>query len=114
MQITTETVYKNRDNPNQVRFYEDNAAMDFSAVTRVVLDLYNAHNVKLATVDTSDSPILITYTTNVITFNLNSLALSAGRYYAKVVVYDSQHPEGQILAHPDSRDSQLVFRFTYA
>ena len=79
---TTEIVYKNRDNPNAVSFYEDNVTMDFSAVTRVVLKLYNRNHVLQYTEDSSNSPVLISWATNIITFAINDLSLAVGRYNA--------------------------------
>lgn len=112
--ITTEIVYKNRDNPNVVAFYEDNAAMDFSSVTRVVLRLYNMTNVLQYTEDSDFSPVLISWATNEITFNINDLVLDNGSYNAQVLIYDSSHPDGQVIAHPQSQVDKLVFRYVTA
>ncbi|MFW0778492.1 MAG: hypothetical protein ACN2B6_12325 [Rickettsiales bacterium] len=111
---TTEIVYKNRDNPNVVAFYVDNVAMDFSAVTRAVLKLYNRNNVLLHTEDSSTSPSLLSWSTNEITFTLNDVVLDKGRYFAQVTVYDSTHPDGQAIAHPQSPNDRLIFEFVHA
>lgn len=111
---TTEIVYKNRDNPNVVAFYEDNVAMDFSAVTRVVLNLYNNNLVLQHTEDSANSPVLMSWATNQITFNINDLPLSVGRYHAEVYVYDSLHPGGQVIAHPRSPNDRLTFEYVNA
>ena len=58
---TREIIYKSTDNDSVVSFYEDNVAMDFSAVTRVVLKLYNRLNTLQTTVDSADSPSLISW-----------------------------------------------------
>lgn len=111
---TTEIVYKNRDNPNIVAFYEDNSAMDFSAVTRVVLKLYDRHGVLKHTEDSNTSPSLISWATNQITFNINDISLSEGKYSAQVDIYDSSHPGGQVIAHPQSNDDLLIFQLVNA
>lgn len=111
---TTEIVYKNRDNPNSVSFYEDNVAMDFSAVTRVVMKLYNRNLLLQHTEDSNSSPVLISWATNIITFAINDLPLAVGRYNAQVIVYDSQHPDGQTIAHPKSHNDRLIFEFVNA
>lgn len=111
---TTETVYLSRDNTNVVAFYEDNVAMDFTGVTRVVLQLYNRNNVLQATADSNSSPTPISWATNEITFSINDVSISPGLYPAKVVIYDSTHPDGQVIAHPSSEDDLLVFRVVNA
>ena len=110
---TTEIVYKTRGNPNVVSFYEDNVAMVFTSVTRVVLKLYNRNLALQHTEDSSNSPVLISWATNVITFNINDLSLS-GTYLAEVVIYDSSHPDGQVIAHPQSNDDLLIFKYVEA
>ena len=112
--ITTEIVYKNRDNPNVVAFFEDNVAMDFSSVTRVVLKLFNVTNVLQYTEDSDNSPVLIAWATNEITFNINDLVLANGSYNAQVVIYDASHPAGQTIAHPQALTDRLVFRYVTA
>jgi hypothetical protein len=109
--ITTEIVYKNRDNPNVVSFFEDNVAMDFSSVTRTVLKLYNNNLALQLTEDSDNSPSLISWATNEITFNINDLVISNGRYQAEVIIYDSSHPNGQVIAHPKSAVDTLVFEY---
>lgn len=111
---TTEIVYKNRDNPNVVTFYEDYVAMDFTSTTRVVLKLYNSNRVLQATVDSNSSPSLISWSGSDITFNLNDLVLNSAIYQAQVIVYDSSHPDGQVIAHPRSVDDLLSFEFVNA
>lgn len=111
---TTEIVYKNRDNPNVVSFSEDNVAMDFSAVTRVVLKMYNRNLALQHTEDSISSPALISWATDKITFNINDIALVDGIYGASVVIYDSAHPNGQAVAHPSSPVDRLYFRFVNA
>ncbi len=110
----TEIVYKNRDNPNVVSFYEDNVAMDFTSVTRVVLKLFNRTLVLQHTEDSANSPILISWATNQITFNINDLALADGSYQAEVIIYDSSHPGGQVITHPLSQVDRLTFRYVNA
>jgi hypothetical protein len=111
---TTEIVYKNRDNPISVNFYEDNVAMDFTAVTRVVLKLYNSAMTLKLTVDSSTSPAPISWATNVITFSINDESIDYGAYQAEVIVYDSSHPDGQVIAHPQSNDDLLVIKYVEA
>lgn len=111
MTITNEVVYKNRDNPNIVAFYEDNVAMDFTSVTRTVLKLYNRNLVLQYTEDSDNSPVLISWATNQITFSINDLVLTNGRYNAEVIIYDPGHPDGQVIAHPRSPVDRLVFEY---
>lgn len=119
---TTLNIYKNRSNPVSALFYEDLTAIDFSGATRSVLKLYTNDGDLAATVDSNDSPSLIATgpytgvspnTNNLITFTLNSLTLS-GLYYAAVIVYDASHPNGQVIAHPESDDDLLSFNFVDA
>ena len=118
---TTETVYKDSDNINSVLFYEDHVAMDFSAITRIVCSLHTLDGDIAQTIDTNDSPVLMTATDlsqspnvlNIINFSFNDLAL-LGRYYAHVIVYDATHPSGQTIAHPKSPDDLLCFNFVDA
>ena len=120
MQIT-EYIYKSRSNLSRVGFYEDLVAMDFTAVTRVVCKLYNLDNKLLQTVDSNDSPSLITWTDttvsphvlNVINFDFGSLSLT-GKVYAQVYVYDPSHASGQTLIHPRSDNDLLCFVFVDA
>ena len=111
---TTEIVYKNRDNPNVVSFFEDNSAMDFSSVTRVVLKLYDRYGVAKYTEDSNTSPTLLSWATNQITFTINDISLDAGNYSAEVYIYDSSHPDGQVIAHPESQDDLLIFKLVNA
>lgn len=111
---TVELVFKNRDNPNIVSFSEDNVAMDFTNTTRVVLRLYNRNFVLITTVDSASSPSLITFATDKITFNINDLSVADGVLEAEVVIFDSSHPLGQVIAHPQSQVDKLSFRFVNA
>ena len=108
---TTEIVYKSKDNTNVVAFTEDNVAMDFSAVTRVILRLYNRTLTLVSTVDSNDSPSLISWATNQITFTIGSVSVDDGIYKAEVVIYDSTRPNGQAITHPESNGDKLTFRY---
>lgn len=110
---TTEIVYKNLSNTNVVSFNEDNVAMDFTSVTRVVCKLYNRQNVLQSTIDSSDSPSLISWSGSEITFNIGSVDLT-GVYIAEVIAYDATHPNGQAIAHPRSQDDLLIFEYVAA
>lgn len=119
---TTLNVYKNRSNPASALFFEDLSAIDLSGSTQVVLKLYTNDGDLAATVDSNSSPSLIATgaytgvspnTNNLITFTLNSLTLS-GLYYASVIVYDALHPNGQVIAHPESDNDLLSFNFVEA
>lgn len=107
---TTEIVHKSRDNINIVAFYEDNSAMDFSAVTRVILKLYSRNSVLKHTEDSSSSPVLLSWASNQITFDIGSIDIAVGVYQAEVVIYDASHPNGQVIAHPESQDDLLIFK----
>jgi len=120
---TTETVYKSRSNPNVVSFYEDNVAIDLSAATQVVLKLYNQNMVLKATHSSTDSPSLIQVTTNTtvspnttnqVQFDINGITIAIGLYLAEVIVYDASHLNGQAIAHPQSPDDLLAFKFVDA
>lgn len=88
--------------------------MDFSAVTRVVLELYSNKNVLQHTEDSNNSPSLISWSSNNITFNISGLAVANGSYDSQVTIYDSVNADGQVIAHPDSPIARLVFRFVHA
>lgn len=111
---TTEIVYKTYDNANVVAFSEDNVAMSFAAVTRVVLKLYSRSEVLQHTEDSNTSPSLLSWASNEITFNLGGISLSVGDYLAQVVIYDSSNPNGKVIAHPQSQDDLLIFKFVTA
>ena len=118
---TTLTVYKNRSNPVTALFYEDNVAMNFTSVTRVTCRLYNIDSVLVQTIDTNDSPVLITATDtaqspnvlNAIIFTFNSLSLT-GKFYSELIVYEPSRPDGRAIAHPSSPDDLLCFNFLNA
>lgn len=107
MSSLIEIVYQGADNPNTVKFYQDNVLMDFSSVTRMVLTFFGAPNV----VDTDISPSDIDWSggSGVVEFNLNDVGISPGAYSASLKVYDLLHANGQILAHP--KGAEIIFRF---
>lgn len=110
--VLVETVYKDRNNAVVVNVFQDFTALSLTAVTRMILYIYDDHDVLQVTVDSADSPVLISWSSNAITFDLRTVSL-LGRYYAKVVAIDSQHPQGQTLIHPKAPVSRgrLAFDF---
>lgn len=100
-----ETVYKGSDNPNTVTFKEDGVAIDFSAATRMTLELSGLGVVA----DSNDNADLFDWSqgNGVVEFNLNDLDLTEDFYPATVKVYDALHTDGQVLVHMDTAELQF-------
>ncbi len=121
-----EIVYKGSDNPNTVTFKEDGAAIDFSAATRMTLELSGLGVVADSAVDAA----LMTWALSFdkqgnpindangdqyweVEFNLNDLDIAPDTYRATVKVYDPLHTDGQVVVHMDeiAMDKSLQFVF---
>lgn len=100
-----EIVYKGSDNPNTVTFKEDGVAIDFSAATRMTLELSGLGVVA----DSNDNADLFDWSqgSGVVEFNLNDLDLAEDFYPATVRVYDAQRTDGQVLVHMDTAELQF-------
>tara|TARA_R110002167_G_scaffold161416_1_gene357616 strand:- start:57 stop:377 length:321 start_codon:yes stop_codon:yes gene_type:complete len=101
-----EVVHKGFDNPNKITIEEDGAAIDFSAVTRMVLSFEGS----TVAADTSIDSALIDWSqgNGVVEFSINDLAL-CGHHAATLIAFDASHVDGQVLVHMDDR--ALVFSF---
>lgn len=95
--MTCEVIYKGRDNPVTVELKEDGVAMDFSAVTRMTLDIIGSG----LTFDTDVNATLIDWSagSGKVTFNINDEAVAVGSYRGRLVAYDALHTDGQVLTH---------------
>ena len=95
--MTTETIYKDRDNPVTSEIKEDGVAMDFSAVTRMTLYLHGSG----VTFDTDVAASLINWSigSGKVQFNINDESIAAGSYRGRLVAYDPTHTDGQVLTH---------------
>ena len=121
-----EIVYKGSDNPNTVTFKEDGVAIDFSAATRMTLELSGLGVVADSGVDAA----LMTWALSFdkqggpinddngdqyweVEFNLNDLDITPDTYRATVKVYDPLHMDGQVVVHMDeiAMDKSLQFVF---
>jgi hypothetical protein len=103
-----EVVYKGRDNPNTISVKQDGVLIPWSAVTRMVLSFVGSEVVA----DTDNESTLIDWSIGdgIIEFNINGLAVTARHEIpATLVVYDPQHPNGQVLTH--ATDEKLFFKF---
>jgi len=89
----TETVYIDRDNVSTVLFKSNDVAIDFSAATRFLLIL------DATVIDSNVLPSVITTTLTLgqIQFKLGDVAIPAGTYNVKFIVYDGLHPNGQVI-----------------
>lgn len=98
--MTTLVVYKNRDNPPSAEFREDGVLMDFTAVTRMTLELRGAG----VTLDTDVDASLIDWSQGggKVQFNIADENLAPGTYRGRLVAYDAGHPDGQVLTHDKS------------
>lgn len=109
-----EIVYKVSDNPNTVTFKEDGVAIDFSAATRMTLELSGLGVVADSDVDAD----LFDWSqgSGVVEFNLNDLDIAPGKYSSTVRVFDPAHADGQRIADPSGKSGdknvpELVFQF---
>lgn len=102
-----EVVYNQRDNPNTVQFLDQDGSIDFSSATRMLLKFKGS----LIVADTDVDATLIDYSAGDgdVTFRLNDLSVDAGEYPSSLIVYDTGHPDGQILVHAD--ENVLFFKF---
>lgn len=90
-----ESIFPSRDNLALVLFKQDDVAIDFSAATRFLLTFGSD------TIDTAIDPtaIVITVVPGQLQFDLGNLTLaSTGLQHATLIVFDSAHPNGQVIA----------------
>jgi hypothetical protein len=104
-----EMVYLGRDNVNELTFTEDGESIDFTAVTRMVLK-FDGSSVEA---DSALSNELIAWDAQgQITLKLGALPIIPSKYPATLIVFDADHPEGQVIFH--ARESKVVFWFVPA
>lgn len=107
-------IYRGRDNIVVAEFQQFNGtkfvALDFSAVTRVVLALTRTQGQADYVFDSQITAGVIDWLQGggLMQFDVTQYALTAGYYDARLVVYDTQHTEGQVVV--DGQDSaRLLF-----
>lgn len=109
-------VYAGRDNATAARFVRYDAArrkdvpLDFSAVERMVLVL-PALNVVF---DSDDQPDVFDWGTGDgrVRFDLSDYAVPPGVYEAQLLVFDAEHPRGQVVhsGYQTDRDFNVSFQ----
>ena len=101
----TEIVYRGHDNRASITVLMDGAPMDFSAVTRMTLELQGQGVVADSDVDGG----LIDWSAGagLIEFDLGDLSLPCGLHRAILVAYDPLHPDGQVIAHPAGAELRI-------
>lgn len=109
MTLAFERVYLGRDNRAAIAVLQDSdgglAPVDFSGVTRMVVNLSNGD-----VIDSASDAGAIDWLKGegVIEFIFGALLLNAGVSVAELIAYDPVHPLGQVLVHGES-DSRLAF-----
>lgn len=111
-------VYRGRDNIVQSVFSQYNGrkyvTLDFSLVTRMVLILPTPDDQLLF--DSTSVPDVFDWTLGggKVIFDLTQYALSVGRYQAKLVVFDVEHPNGQVVIDGEKTELIIDVREVYA
>lgn len=109
------TVYAGRDNRVAAQFQQWNdtgrrdTPLDFSAATRFVLILPEVG----AVFDTDQVPDVVDATEGqgVLVFDLSPYAVTEGTYRAQLVVYDDEHPNGQVVVSSLATHNELTLSF---
>ena len=95
-QQITETIFKGADNAIEFIVYQDEQPLDFSAVTRMTL------NVEGEVFDTLMNSDYITWNSEgKVTIKIGSIIQATGFKQATLKAFDPQHPNGQVLTHSD-------------
>ena len=104
---TVEKVAKGTTAINEPAFFEDGVAIDFSAVTRMVFKFGDSG----VEVDSDVTAGVIDWSLGdgVVQTKFGGIDINEGRYPTKVIAYDPQHPDGQMLAHESG--PRLVYHF---
>lgn len=102
-----ETIFLNRDNPVILRFKIDGKPLDFSAATRMTC--FFSGSAVIADSNADGSLFDWSLGGGDLEFNFNDLVIAEGTYSAKLVVYDAEHPDGQIITHESG--AKLNFKF---
>lgn len=115
-EAVSQTVFLGHDNPVKATFlqYDEakrrDVALDFSAVTRMVLSFTELTTPMVF--DTAVSSGVMSWTsTGTVTFNLSQYAVAEGVYKAELVVYDPDHVNGQVLVSLAVQKDQFSFTF---
>lgn len=103
-----EIVYLSRDNPNLIEIKQDGELIDFSAITRMVVN-FNGSSV---IADSDSDPTLFDWSKGdgVVEFNFNNLVVEPGQYTATLITFDSLHTSGQVLLHHDCKLLEFKFK----
>lgn len=102
---TTHTVLNGQNNPETLIFgFKVSGVVglyDFTNTTRIVLKLYDSSDVLQVTIDTDISAAAIDWSGSPmegeLVFDLGGEGIAAGKYQAKMVVYDPSKPLGQLF-----------------
>lgn len=105
--MTVETVYKGADNPNDLTFFEDGVAIDFSGATRITCEFGDTGVIA----DSDINPEYFDWTIGdgVVEFKFNDLAIADGRYKVTMKVYDPLHDPYQVLIEMCVHGVQFAF-----
>lgn len=99
-------IYKTADNPVWVTFGKVGIDSPLAAVTRITVELIQDGQ----TID-SNTPGLISWNTSGrIELDFRTIN-AAGEQDTKMRAYDPDHPNGQVIAHPESDDMRLTLVF---
>jgi hypothetical protein len=107
--MINEMVYQGRDNVNQLTLTEDGLPVNLSAATRMLLQ-FDGSDVE------ADSALSNEYidwdAQGRVNLRLGSLPIIPSKYPATLIVYDADHPEGQVVFH--ARETKVIFWFVPA
>ena len=103
--MNTELVFLGRDNVNELAVTEDGQPIDFTSATRMLLKFEGSGVVA----DSDVSSEFISWAADTITLKLGSLAIVPSKYPGTLIVFDADHPNGQVLFH--ARDTEVIFWF---
>ena len=106
--MITERIYLGRDNINEILVKEDGADVDFSGVTRMVLEFEGSG----VSVDSALSNVFINWSAGKIILQLGELVIPPGRYPGTLVAYDLDHDDGQVIFH--AVEGKVLFWFIEA
>lgn len=99
------TFYAGRDNAEDFVLLADDAAVDAANINRIVIELLAGDVDSDATPAAFDWPVAMNYTDSShvahaaqgVRFNLGAV-LAGGTYSGRLVIYDSDHPNGLVWA----------------
>lgn len=103
-------IYLDKDNPTIVTFYKDGAVIDFTTMTRYVVN-FRENALVVDTNEIAFSGLITGNNLGVVNFVFGGLTIPEGTYTIELIAYDPSHDDGQIIV---SYDHDLKFRFIEA